>query len=160
LFWTDQGRAVLIGPESYDVKDNVFENITIKNIDVLYNENYDVDWAKGVLAINLGDNAVARNISFENVRVDKLGNKTNLITLTMDKYTYNISEAKRIENIRFNNIALNSELNYMNYIYGFNSSKIISDVQFNNLIINGEKIESPKQGWFDVNEYTENIVFK
>ncbi|MEN8192633.1 MAG: glycosyl hydrolase family 28 protein [Bacteroidota bacterium] len=160
IFWTDQGRSILIGPESYRAKDNIYENITIKNIDILYNENFDVDWAKGALAINLGDNAIARNITFEDIRVDKLGNKTNLITLTMDKYTYNVSEAKRMENIQFNNITLNSEQNYRNYIWGFDKSKIISDVQFNNLIINGKKIKNAKQGWFDVNEHINNITFK
>ncbi|MEN8249053.1 MAG: glycosyl hydrolase family 28 protein [Bacteroidota bacterium] len=160
IFWTDQGRSILIGPESYSPKEAVFEDITIKNIDILYNKNYDVDWAKGALAINLGDGAIARNITFEDIRVDQLGEKSNLICLTMDKYTYNVSEGKLMENIRFNNITLNSEQNFKNFIYGLSDSNMIRDIQFNNLKINGEEIKDAGQGWFEVNEFTENITFK
>lgn len=159
IFWTDQGRSVLIGPESYTYDRSVYEDITIRNIDVLYNENFDVDWAKGVLAINLGDDAIARNITFEEIRVERLGLKTNLITLTMDKYTYNVSEAKRMENILFRNISLNPEQNHRNYIYGYDDFRVISGVHFENLVIGGKEIENAEQGWFDVNAYVEEITF-
>ena len=159
IFWTDQGRSVLIGPESYIPGGGTFENITVKNIDVLYNENYDVDWAKGVLAINLGDSATARNITFDNIRVYRLGPKTNLITLTMDKYTYNLSEGKRMENIRFNRITLNSGQNLDNYIWGVSKLEIIDGVCFDNLKIDRLYVRNPREGRFDINEYAENIAF-
>lgn len=159
VFWTDQGRAVLIGPESFIFEDNVFENITIKNIDILYNENYDADWAKGALAINLGDNAIAKNITFEDIRVDELGNKTNLITLTMDKYTYNISEGKRMENVVFKNISLETNQNLENFIWGYNEEKSIDNILFENLTIGGKKISNAKQGKFQINEFVTNIKF-
>ncbi len=159
IFWTDQGRAVLIGPESYSISDKNYNNITIKNLDVLYCKNYDVDWAKGVLAINLGDDATVKSVTFEDVRVEKIGNKTNLIAISIFQSPFNISPGQKIQDIRFNRVTLNSNLNIDNYINGYDQSRIVSGVYFTDLKINNSYINDAKSGGFRINDYAVDIRF-
>jgi len=162
VFWTDQGRAILIGPELASTMDKKVENIAVKNMDILYTENYssaNTDWAKGVLAINAGDDVTVRNVLYEDIRVDELGKATNLVTINMVKTPYSASEGKRVENIRFNRVALNSKPTIDNFIHGYSTDRIISGVYFTDLIIEGDYVSNPEEGYFDINGFTEDIEF-
>ena len=161
IFWTDQGRSVLIGPESFSNSDKTYDNIIIKNIDVLYCENYNADWAKGVLAINLGDEATAKDIIFEDIRVDKLGKATNLISLSILQSVFNVSPGQSIQNITFNRISLNTSLNSLdNYIWGYDSDRSIDGVHFIDLKIDGQYIKDATEGRFDINPFASYITFE
>lgn len=159
ILWTDQGRAIALGPESYSAEEKLFENINIQNVDILYNRNYNIDWAKGALSILLGDDATMRNVLFENIRIDKLGPQTNLITIAMAPTTYSGTPGKRIENITFNNVSLNSYLLIPNIIHGYDKKRMINGVNFQNLKINGEEIAHANPDFFDINSYADNIYF-
>ncbi|MEN8202540.1 MAG: glycosyl hydrolase family 28 protein [Bacteroidota bacterium] len=163
IYWQDQGRSILIGPTlASTVANQVLENITVRNIDILYVENYtsdNTDWAKGALAINCGDDATVRNVLYEDIRVDKLGDATNLITLNMVQTPFSDSEGRRIEDIVFNGVSSNSAPALNNYIHGFSAERLISGVSFTDLMIGGVHITNTEEGNFDVNEFTENIVF-
>ena len=163
IYWTDQGRAVLIGPElASPIAGQVVEDVTVRNMDILYTENYSsagTGWAKGALAINCGDDATVRNVLFEDIRVDKLGPATNLVTLNFVDAPYAGSVGKRIENITFNRVSVNDTPSLSNYIHGYDATRIISGVYFTDLSINGSYIHSAEDGNFDINEFTENIVF-
>jgi hypothetical protein len=162
-YWADKGRAVLIGPELASVKyDHQVRNITVRNMDILYIDSYDIigiEWAKGVLAINCGDDATVKDVLFEDIRVDQLGFNTNLITINMVATQYSASEGKRVENITFNNVSCNVTPSLNNYIHGFGTDRLVSGITFNNLMINGSLIHNAAEGNFDVNEFTENIQF-
>lgn len=160
IFWTDQGRSILIGPESYSIQDKTFTNINVKNIDVLYNKNYDTDWAKGVLAINLGDDAIVKDVTFEDIRVDKIGDHTNLITISILQSPFNISPGQSIQNIKFDRITLNSSLNINNFIEGYDQSRIISGVYFTDLKINNSYIANAASGNFQINDFTKDVSFQ
>jgi len=160
ILWIDQGRAVAIGPESYSTELRLYENINFKNIDVLYNENYNVEWAKGAISILIGDDATARNVKFEDVRVDRLGLNTNFITIAILQSTYNVSPGKRIENITFNRVSLNTtQQPLQNRIWGYDATKKVSGVTFSNLKIGGTTINNTTSGFFDINSFSENIIF-
>ncbi|MEN8249297.1 MAG: glycosyl hydrolase family 28 protein, partial [Bacteroidota bacterium] len=163
IYWSDQGRSILIGPAmASTVANQVLENITVRNIDILYVENYtsaNTEWAKGAIAINCGDNATVRNVLYEDIRIDKVGDATNLITLNMVQTPYSASEGKRIENIQFNNITLNSDHSLPNYIHGIDATRMVSGVTFTDLQINGTYIKNAAEGNFDINSYAENITF-
>lgn len=159
VLWTDQGRAIAIGPESYSAKNKIFENIIIKNVDILYNKNYDVDWAKGALSIILGDEATMRNVKFEDIRVDKLGAKSNLVAISIFQSPYNSSPGKYLENVTFNNVTLNSPLPINNTIKGLDQSRIIKGVYFNNLKINGIYADKASTGSFEINSFVQDVTF-
>ena len=159
ILWTDQGRALGFGPESYSSQNRVYDSIMVKNIDILYNQNYNVDWAKGAISILLGDDATMQNVTFEDIRVDKLGTKTNLVTLTILQTPYNISVGKRLQNVNFNRISLNSALNIDNTIRGYDASRIIDGVHFTDLKINNSNIKDATSGKFNINNYAQNITF-
>jgi hypothetical protein len=160
IFWTDQGRSVLIGPESYSIGDKNFENIIVRNVDILYNKNYGSDWPKGVFAINLGDGATVKNVTFEDVRVDSIGSETNLIAISILQTPFNVSPGQSIQNINFNKISLNCGLNISNFIHGYDESKIVDGVHFTDLKIGGSFVKNASEGQFNLNLFTKNVDFK
>jgi len=159
ILWTDQGRAIAIGPESFSNEKKVYEDLTFKNIDILYNKNYNVEWAKGVLSILLGDEATIKNVLFKDIRVDRLGDKTNLVYINILKTPYNLSPGQRVQNIKFENVSLNSAQNMDNFIGGLNSSRIVSGIEFINLKINNVPITDSVLGRFKINNHTGDIKF-
>lgn len=160
MLWTDQGRAIGFGPESYSTEEKVMDSMTIKNIDVLYNKNYDVDWAKGVISILLGDDVTLQNVTFEDIRVDKIGSNTNLVHLAiLQTELYNLTPGKRIQNIQFNRVSLNPGTNIPNVINGYDPNRIVSGVSFTDLKINNTYIKDAQSGNFKINPYAQGITF-
>ena len=167
IYWTDKGRAILLGPELASTEPGqVLQGVTVRNLDILYVENYTssgTDWAKGVIAINAGDGVTVKDILFEDIRVDKLGNETNLFTFNLSDgdqpFTYSGSVGQRIENIVLNRISCNTTPSLPNYINGFDNDKIISGITFNNLKIGGKYINNASEGNFQINQFVENIQF-
>ena len=160
ILWTDQGRAIGFGPESYSNKDKVMEDMTIKNIDILYNQNYDANWARGVISILLGDDITMRNITFEDIRVDKIGDRASLFDISIVCTEYNKTPGKKMENIIFNRVSLKSNPSINNTIRGYDADRTVSGVSFTDLKINGVYIHDATSGNIRANDFTENISFK
>ena len=112
------------------------------------------------MAINLGDHATVRDVTFEDIRVDAIADGTNLIGLSILQSPFNTSPGETIQNISFIRVSLKSGLtNLNNYIQGFDGSKFVDGVHFAELKINGQYIKNATEGRFDINPYAYNITF-
>lgn len=161
ILWTDQGRAVALGPESYSDEQKIMEDMTFRNIDILYNKNYEVEWAKGVLSILLGDDVTLQNIVFEDIRVDRIGSNTNLICLTiLQTNEYNLTPGRQIRDITFNRVSLHSKPNIASTIRGYDHSRMITGIAFTDLKINNAYIKDAAAGNIRMNEYTQDVKFR
>ncbi|HEY3277980.1 MAG TPA: glycosyl hydrolase family 28 protein [Syntrophorhabdaceae bacterium] len=159
VLWADQGRAVLIGPESYSISDRTFDGIKVRNIDILEVDNYDFDWARGVLAINSADGVTVRNVAFQNIRVDHISAMTNLLNLTMAPTPYNTSPGGSVQNITFDNVILKGANQKANGIFGYDADRVVDGVSVKNLKINNACVQNAAAGDIQVNSYTRNISF-
>jgi hypothetical protein len=131
----------------------------MRNVDVLRVNNYEPDWAKGVLAINCGDGATVRNVAFQNIRVGPVPPGTSLLSLTMTPTPFNASPGGLIQNITFNNVSLEGATQYPNTIYGYDAGHLVKGVRFTNLRINGACVGSATAGDILTNGFTKNITF-
>lgn len=159
ILWADQGRALAIGPESYSTKNPTISGITARNIDILRTNNFDADWAKGVMAISCGDGATVKNVSFQNIRVDGISDTTSLLSLAMAPTPFNTSPGGLVQNIVFNNISLSGPNQQANAIYGHDAGHMVNGVRFTNLRINGTCVGSALAGNILTNEYIKNLTF-
>ncbi|EJL64419.1 glycosyl hydrolase family 28 protein [Flavobacterium sp. CF136] len=168
--WADVGHPILIGTHGNSDKPDVLENLNYINIDILDQKEMQVDY-QGCLAINVGDNNLAKNVLFENIRVEDFreGQLLNLRVYYNTKYC--TAPGLGIEDVVFRNIEYNGNNANLSIIAGYNEQRKIKNVTFENLKINGVLIHDEMKGkpkWyktsdmarFFIGEHVEGVSFK
>lgn len=168
--WADVAHPILIGTHGSTQNQDTIENVTYSNIDILDHHETQIDY-QGCLSINVGDNNLARNITFDNIRVEdfRLGQLVNLRIFYNKKYC--TSPGRGIENILFKDITYNGSHAELSIINGYSADRMIKNIMFENLKINGQIISddmSGKPAWyktadmarFYVGEFVDGVVFK
>lgn len=143
--WADVGHPILIGTHGNSDKPDVLENLNYINIDILDQKEMQVDY-QGCLAINVGDNNLAKNVLFENIRVEDFreGQLLNLRVYYNTKYC--TAPGLGIEDVVFRNIEYNGNNANLSIIAGYNEQRKIKNVTFENLKINGVLIHDEMKG--------------
>lgn len=96
--WADVAHPIFIGLHGDVDRNEVMENLTYRNIDILDHREMQVDY-QGCLAINAGDNNLVRNVRFENIRIENFrqGQLVNLRIFYNKKYCK--APGRGIENV-------------------------------------------------------------
>jgi len=168
--WADVGHPILIGTHGNSDKPDVLENLNYINIDILDQKEMQVDY-QGCLAINVGDNNLAKNVLFEKIRVEDFreGQLLNLRVFYNTKYC--TAPGLGIEDVVFRDITYNGKNANLSIIAGYNEQRKIKNITFENLSINGVLIHDEMKGkpkWyktadmatFFVGEHVEGVSFK
>ncbi|WP_281225895.1 glycosyl hydrolase family 28 protein [Flavobacterium aquiphilum] len=168
--WADVGHPILIGTHGNSKNPDVLENLKYINLDILDQKEMQVDY-QGCMAINVGDNNMAKNVLFENIRVEDFreGQLLNLRVFYNTKYC--TAPGLGIENVVFRNINYNGKNANLSIIAGYDEQRKIKNVTFENLMINGILISDEMKGkpkWyktadmarFFVGEHVEGVSFK
>jgi len=158
IIWTDLAQSCEIG---YETRAETIEDIYFKNITILHN------FHKPVLSIHNSDNALVKNVHYENIVVEDAqmgeGDGANfLIDLLIDSSQWSqSSERGNIRDIFFNNIkVLSGRFFPVSRLKGFDENHTIENIYINNLEIFGEVILSPEEGEFSIDEYNvKNVEF-
>lgn len=167
--WADVAHPIFIGLHGDVEKNEVMENLTYRNIDILDHREMQVDY-QGCLAINVGDNNLVRNVRFENIRIENFrqGQLVNLRIFYNKKYCK--APGRGIENVLFKDITYDGENAELSQIIGYDEERTVKNIRFENLKINGQVIWDDMPGkpkWyktadmarFFVGEHVENVEF-
>ncbi|MFA5046248.1 MAG: glycosyl hydrolase family 28 protein [Paludibacter sp.] len=142
--WADVAHPILIGTHGNPEpgKAGMLENMTFRNIDILNQDEQQIDY-QGCMAINVSDENLARNIRFEDIRVEdfEMGQLFNLRVTYNKKYAS--APGRGIKNIYFKDITYNGKNANISIIEGYSKDRSIDNIVFENLIINGKEI-SPR----------------
>lgn len=169
--WADVAHPIIIGTHGNPEpgKGEMLENIKFENIDILNHDEPQINY-QGCMSINVSDENLAKNIYFENIRVEDF-ERGQLLNL---RVTYNKKYAKApgrgIENVFFKNITYNSKNSNISIIEGYSQDRAIKNVVFEGLKINGIEIsdQSVKKGHMILSDfarfyegiYIEGLVYK
>jgi hypothetical protein len=139
--WADVAHPIFIGTHGNPLNPETFDNLTFSNIDILNHDEPQLNY-QGCMAINVSDENLARNIRFEDIRVDDFeeGQLINLRVTFNKKYA--TAAGRGIENVYFRNITYNGKNSNFSVFEGYNESRNIKNVVFENLIINGKVISN------------------
>lgn len=139
--WADVAHPILIGTHGNAAqgKSELLENMKFENIDILNHDEPQVNY-QGCMSINVSDENLARNITFENIRVEDFeqGQLLNLRVTFNKKYA--TAPGRGIENILFKNITYTGKNANISIIEGYSPERGIKNVVFENLVINGVEI--------------------
>ena len=169
--WADVAHPILIGTHGNPEpgKSEVLENMKFENIDILNQDEKQINY-QGCMAINVSDENLARNILFENIRVEDFeqGQLLNLRVTFNKKYAK--APGRGIENIYFKNVSYNGKNANLSIIEGYSPERGIKNIVFEGLKINETEI-SPKlnkPGYMQYSDfarfyeglYVDEIVYK
>ncbi len=141
--WADVAHPIMIGTHGNPEpgKSEVIENLIFNNIDILNHDEPQINY-QGCMTINVSDENLARNIRFENIRVEDFqqGQLFNLRVTFNKKYA--LAPGRGIENVLFKDITYTGKTPGISIIEGYSESRGIKNITFENLTINGVEISS------------------
>jgi hypothetical protein len=139
--WADVAHPIMIGTHGNPEpgKAELIENLVFNNIDILNHDEPQINY-QGCMAINVSDENLARNIRFENIRVEDFeqGQLFNLRVTFNKKYA--IAPGRGIDNVLFKNITYTGKNANTSIIEGYSTDRSIDNIVFENLVINGKEI--------------------
>ncbi|MBF0197992.1 MAG: hypothetical protein HQL32_09785 [Planctomycetes bacterium] len=159
--WNDEANhPLIVGGET---RGQYFKNISFDNIDII---NFNSPGCLGgAMGISAHDNAFISDITFNNIRVERMRNKRSRLMKVQVVYnkrwtrTPNTAEYRgRVRDVTFKNIS--SHVFRSSALKGYDKDHTVENVVFENIKIKGKKI-SNKQGLkLDVKPFVKNVVIK
>ena len=163
ILWADVAHPINIGSHGNAKPDSMgetFDNLLFSNIDILEHDEK-IEHFQGAIAFSIADKNLARNIIFDNVRVESIkdGQLFNLRVLSTEMWGPG-APGRGIENITFKNIYYNGIDEMPSIIEGYDDSRMIRNITFENIVINGKRAKTTKDAGLKIGKYTENIIVK
>jgi len=155
--WADIAHAMFIGIHGNTKAPEIIENVLVDNIDVISIDEDDPEY-QGVMAITAGDSNLIRNVTFSNVRVDRIeeGKLFNLHVGLNSKY--NTSPGRGIENVVLRNISFTGDgMPSPSVIFGFDAQRGVRGVQIENLRIAGRRAKDSADANLLIGKFVDGV---
>ena len=168
--WADVAHVFEIGLHGNVEQPDSAVNLLYRNIDVLDEKEMQLDY-QGVMSIDVGDNNLVKNVTFDNIRIENFRQGRLLSLRLCWNKKYCGAPGRGIEDITFKDITYNGDNSEISLIVGYDETRRIKNVTFENLMINGVRYSDDmpgKPGWYKtsdlariyVGEHVENVIFK
>ena len=133
--------------------------MVFQNIDILEHDEDDRNY-QGCMAINVGDHNLARNITFEDIRVENIQEGQLFHLRVMYNRKYNTGPGRGVENIVFRNISCTGKYVNPSLMEGYDENRKVSDILFENIVLNGKRVVSLEELNADRKGFVENVRVK
>lgn len=163
--WADVAHAVMIGihgntPTVEHPRSEVLERLRFANIDILDHDEDDPEYA-GALGIMAGDDNLVRDVTFEDIRVERIeeGKLFNFKIAYTAKY--NTSPGLGIENITLRNVAYSGKGSASAAaLTGRDAHRMVRNVVLDNVTVGGKRITGPAPGVLEINEFVDGVKYR
>lgn len=163
--WADVAHAVMIGihgntPTPAHPDAEVLERIRFSNIDILDHDEDEFEY-EGAIGIMAGDDNLVRDVTFEDIRVERIeeGKLFNLHIAYTPKY--NTSPGRGIENVTLRNISYSGKGSpSASVIYGYDQSHQVKNIVIDNVTVGGKRLKAPEQNVLDIGKFVGQVSFK
>lgn len=160
VLWADIAHPINIGTHgNTETEGEVIENLHFENIDILEHDEDDRDY-QGAMAINAGDHNLVRNVTFDNVRVERIqeGQLFHLRVMNLPRYC--TGPGRGVENIIFRNITYTGHTDNWGTVHGYDASRMVRNITFENVIVNGKRARNTTDLRLDIGAFVEGISVK
>ena len=140
--WADIAHPINIGTHGDTTTEGeVLENMLFTDIDILEHDEDDPDY-QGCMAINVGDHNLARNIVFDNIRVEHIQEGQLFHLRVMYNEKYNSGPGRGIHDVTFRNISFMGKYINPSLIEGYDKKRTVHNITFENIRINGYEVKT------------------
>ena len=157
VLWADVAHPINIGTHGdHEHNGNILENLIFTDIDILEHHEMQPGYL-GCMAINVGDKNFARNITFENIRIEHFEHGKLFDIQVKHNPDYNPAPGSGIENVVLKNIIYNGCDAVPSVIAGFDEIRKVRNVDIINLCINGKHVTKAEEKVMEIGRYVENV---
>lgn len=155
--WNDVAHALYIGHFGDNAAPRTIRDVTFDNIDVANLDEDDPDW-EGVIAAYSGDSTLIRNITFSNIRVDRIEEGKLINIVAGDNARYNKAPGRGIDGVTIRDVSYTGEgLPGPSVIAGLSPRTAVRNVTIENLSIAGRKVGTSAAGGIAVGGFVEDL---
>lgn len=163
--WADVAHAIMIGihgntPSAARPDAEVIERVRFSDIDILEHDEDDPAY-EGALGIMAGDDNLVRDVTFENIRVDRIeeGKLFNFQIVYTQKY--NTSPGRGIEDIVLRNVHYTGKGSAgAAQLKGYDAQRRVRNIVLDNVTVGGKKIMGTKPNILDIGQFVDGVSFK
>jgi hypothetical protein len=155
--WADIAHAMFVGIHGNTINPETIERVTFDNIDVIDVDEDDPEF-EGVMSILAGDSNLVRDITFSNIRVDRI-EEAKLFNFRVGfNGKYNTSPGRGIRHVVLRNISYTGYgMPSASVIGGYDAQRSIDDVLLDNVTIGGRKIDMRDPEVVKVGPFATNV---
>jgi hypothetical protein len=158
--WNDVAHALYIGHFGDIAAPRTISRVTFQNVDIMNLDEDDPDW-EGAMAIYSGDRTLIRDITFSDIRVDRI-EEGKLIHITAgNNARYNKAAGRGIDNVTLRNISFTGDgLPSASIIAGLSDQTAVRNVTIDNLQIGNQLITKTEQGALQVGPFVSGVTIR
>lgn len=158
--WNDVAHALYVGHFGDLTVPRVIHDVTFRNIDIANLDEDDPAW-EGAMAIFSGDRTLIRNITFENIRVDRIEEGKLIHIAAGYNPRYNKQPGRGIDGVTLRNIRYTgSGMPSHSVIAGSSPTTAVRNVTVNGLLIGDRSIRNTVEGEIDVGSNVEGLTIR
>jgi hypothetical protein len=155
--WADVAHAMFIGIHGNSINPETIERVTFDNIDVVNVDEDDPDY-EGVMSIVAGDSNLVRDITFSNIRVDRIEEAKLFQFRVAFNTKYNTSPGRGIQHVTLRNVSYTGEgMPSASLVAGYDAGRGVDDVLLDNVTIGGRKLRLEDSEAITVGPFATNI---
>jgi hypothetical protein len=155
--WNDVAHALYIGHFGDNADPRTIRNVTFANIDIANLDEDDPDW-EGAIAIFSGDSTLIRDVTFSDIRVDRIEEGKLIHIVAGNNARYNKAPGRGIDGVALRNISFTGQdMPGRSIITGLSSADAVRNVTIENLQIAGRRIDSAAAGDIEVGPFVEGL---
>ena len=158
--WADIAHPINIGTHgNTKTGDEVLEDMLFKNIDILEHDEDDRNY-QGCMTINVGDHNLARNITFEDIRVENIQEGQLFHLRVMYNQKYNTGPGRGVKDIVFRNISCTGKYINPSLIEGYDKNRKVENILFENIVLNGKRVTTLEELNVDKKDFVGKVRIK
>lgn len=153
--WNDVAHALYIGHFGDNADPRTIRDVSFDNIDIANLDEDDPDW-EGVIAAYSGDSTLIRNITFSNIRVDRIEEGKLINIVAGNNARYNKAPGRGIDGVTIRNVTFSGDgMPSQSIISGLSPKTTVRNVTIDNLNIGGRRIDTPGAADMVIGKYVE-----
>ncbi len=156
--WADVAHPLMIGTHGdHENEGDVIEHILYEDVDILEHHEFQSGYL-GAMAINAGDKNTVRHVAYRNIRVEAFEHGKLLDVQVKYNPDYNPAPGRRIEDIVFENIHVQSGTGEEpSVIAGYSQEYGVDGVIIAGLYRDGKKVQSLEEANIRVGKYARQV---
>ena len=145
VLWADVAHAVFIGmhgntPSAAHPEPETIDKVLVKNIDILDVDEDEPEY-EGALGISAGDDNFVQDVTFEDIRVDRIEEGKLFNFHVGFNAKYNTSPGRGIENITLRNVTFTGRGSPSpSVVFGYDDKRMAKDITLDNVVVDGKRL--------------------
>ncbi|NKJ45123.1 hypothetical protein [Novosphingobium sp. SG720] len=158
--WNDVAHSLFVGHFGDTGTPRTIADVRFENIDIMNMDEDDPDW-DGAMAIFSGDGTLVRNVTFSDIRVDRIEEGRLFNIVAGRNARYNTLPGRGIDGVTLRNIRFTGKgLTRPALIHGLGEATAVRHVLIDHVTIAGQRILAARPGQIDIGPFVSDVTFR